>query len=263
MKNVISITNNALGNTTVPTVNVRELHAFLENGDHFATWIKERIDQYQFLENQDFVTYSASAEKGRPKVEYALSIDMAKELSMVERTEKGKQARQYFIECERRAHSGPHGVQRPASSLQPPTSNPHPAEALKITPLAVRAARAFGLGKNAAAISANQYVQKLTGVNLLQQLGHTHLQAQNQDSLYFTPTELGKRIGVSARKFNLLLAEAGFQSKRGEDWEVSDAGPDFARIYDTGKRHGSGVPIQQIKWAEQTLPLLQIAEIEE
>lgn len=132
-------------------------------------------------------------------------------------------------------------------------------EALKLTPLAVRAARAFGLDKNAAAISANQFVRKLTGVNLLEDFGHTHLAAENQDTLYFTPTELGERIGVSARKLNQLLAEAGFQLKRGDVWEVMDAGKDFARIFDTGKRHGNGVPIQQIKWAASVLPLLKPA----
>lgn len=87
------------------TVNARELHAFLENRDHFSTWIKDRISQYGFVENQDFVRFSEFSEKplgGRPSMEYALSLDMAKELSMVERNTKGKQARQYFIDCEKR-----------------------------------------------------------------------------------------------------------------------------------------------------------------
>jgi anti-repressor protein len=86
------------------SVNARDLHAFLKNGDHFATWIKERIQQFGFVEGSDFESYSAPAEKptgGRPSKEYTLSIDMAKELSMVERTDKGKQARQYFIACEK------------------------------------------------------------------------------------------------------------------------------------------------------------------
>lgn len=83
-------------------VNARELHAFLQNKDHFATWIKDRITQYDFQENQDFVIFSENSEKGRPRLEYAISLDMAKELSMVERNEQGKQARKYFIDCEKR-----------------------------------------------------------------------------------------------------------------------------------------------------------------
>lgn len=87
--------------TLIQAVNARELHAFLQNKDHFATWIKDRIAQYDFQENQDFVTFSENSEKGRPRLEYAITLDMAKELSMVERNEQGKMARRYFIECER------------------------------------------------------------------------------------------------------------------------------------------------------------------
>lgn len=126
-------------------------------------------------------------------------------------------------------------------------------EALKLTPLAVKAARAFGLDKNAAAISANQLVQKLTGVNLLEDFGRTHLEAENQVAQYFTPTELGARIGVSGAKLNQQLAAAGFQAKRGTAWEPTSAGKEFSRIYDTGKKHGSGTPIQQIKWASTVM----------
>lgn len=118
-------------------------------------------------------------------------------------------------------------------------------------------AKLIGLDKNAAAIAANQAVIKLTGTNVLQLLDQTQLKADNQDTQWFTPTELGGRINVSARSFNLLLAEAGLQLKRGEVWEVTDAGREFSRLYDTGKKHGSGVPIQQIKWSPAVLPLLE------
>lgn len=129
-------------------------------------------------------------------------------------------------------------------------------DATKLFQPCFRIARLIGCDKQAAAISANQAVQSITGKNVLQLLGQTHLVADNQDALYFTPTELGKRIGTSARGMNLLLAEAGFQMKRNDAWEVTDAGKDFARIYDTGKKHGSGVPVQQIKWAASVLPVL-------
>lgn len=96
-------------NQLTQAVNARELHGFLQNKDHFATWIKDRISQYGFVENQDFMTFSENSEKGRPSKEYAISLDMAKELAMVERNEQGKKARRYFIECEKRlqAHALP------------------------------------------------------------------------------------------------------------------------------------------------------------
>lgn len=132
-------------------------------------------------------------------------------------------------------------------------------EAFKLAPLVVRAARALGLDKNAAAISANQAVAKLTGTNVLKLLGHTHLEAENQTALHFTPTELGERLGISGRKFNMLLAEAGLQAKKGEHWVPLAAAEGFYRFMDTSKRHGDGTMIQQIKWAENVLALVEKA----
>ncbi|MBA0216273.1 antA/AntB antirepressor family protein [Pectobacterium brasiliense] len=80
----------------------RNLHKFLGNKERFASWIKQRIEQYKFAENVDYETFSESTEKGRPRIEYRITSDMAKELSMVERTDRGKEARQYFIDCEER-----------------------------------------------------------------------------------------------------------------------------------------------------------------
>lgn len=135
-------------------------------------------------------------------------------------------------------------------------------EAARAFPPLFRAARLLGCDKNAAAIAANQAVMSATQVNLLQQLGHTHLEAESQDALFFTPTELGQMLGgLSGRKVNLLLAEAGMQAKRGDEWEALEAGQAFARIYDTGKKHGSGVPIQQVKWSSAVLPLLRKEDV--
>lgn len=129
-------------------------------------------------------------------------------------------------------------------------------DAAKAFPAFFRVARLIGCDKNAAAISANQAVASINGTNLLVLLGATHLEAANQDTQWFTPTELGKRINTSARGVNLLLAEAGLQMKRGDAWEVTEAGHAFTRLYDTGKKHGTGVPITQIKWSPNVLPML-------
>lgn len=120
-------------------------------------------------------------------------------------------------------------------------------------------AKLIGLDKNAAAISANQGVTKLTGTNMLALLGQTHMEAPNQDALYFTPTELGKRIGVSGQKMNTMLSDAGMRVKCGESWDVTDSGKPFARIYDTGKKHDSGVPVQQVKWSATVIEMLRPA----
>lgn len=106
MNELIKVADRTIGDGQVQTINARELHAFLEVGKDFATWIKDRIDQYSFVENQDFVCSPVLVSNGRGghnRKDYHLTLDMAKELAMVERNDKGKQARTYFIECERRA----------------------------------------------------------------------------------------------------------------------------------------------------------------
>lgn len=94
-----------ISNNGKQAVSGRDLHRFLEVGKHFATWIQDRISKYEFIENQDyevFPNFGKNPNGGRPLTEYALSIDMAKELAMLEGNEKGKIARKYFITCEKR-----------------------------------------------------------------------------------------------------------------------------------------------------------------
>ena len=102
MTQLIPLHSQTIDGNAVETVNARELHEFLESKRQFADWIKNRIEQYDFVENQDFTTVSKNLEKGGRSIDYYITLDMAKELAMVERNEKGKQARQYFIECERK-----------------------------------------------------------------------------------------------------------------------------------------------------------------
>ena len=96
--------------TLIQAVSARELHAFLQVQTKFADWVRSRIADYDFVENQDFVWVSENSETQRAdgqrgiitRKEYYITLDMAKELSMVERNEQGKEARRYFIECEKR-----------------------------------------------------------------------------------------------------------------------------------------------------------------
>jgi len=105
---LITIESAEIDGQLIETVNARELHSFLDVGVRFNDWIFRRINEYGFVDGQDFYSeLSKTPNGGRPSKEYAISLDMAKELSMVERNEKGKQARQYFIECERKAKQAP------------------------------------------------------------------------------------------------------------------------------------------------------------
>jgi phage anti-repressor protein len=103
--NLINVIDIVINGIPMKGCDARELHQFLENGDMFANWIKERICQYDFQENQDYVSFLANTKKpkgGRPTQDFHITLGMAKELAMVERNEQGKAARKYFIECERK-----------------------------------------------------------------------------------------------------------------------------------------------------------------
>jgi len=99
MKELIKITENDEG---VQTVNAKDLHEFLEIKKDFSNWIKYQIESVGFKEELDFSTILARSQNNRKIIEYHITINMAKELSMLARNEKGKKARQYFIECETR-----------------------------------------------------------------------------------------------------------------------------------------------------------------
>lgn len=83
-------------------VDARELHAFLEIGKDFSTWISEKINTYGFIIGSDYSPKlgNNTGLRGQPKKEYLLSLSCAKELCMLANNAKGKQARQYFIQCE-------------------------------------------------------------------------------------------------------------------------------------------------------------------
>ncbi|OEW07270.1 antirepressor [Campylobacter sp. BCW_6878] len=85
----------------INSVNAREIYKIINSEQEFANWIKNRISHYSFIENQDYIIELVYT-KGRPRKEYYVTLDMAKELCMVENNEKGRQARRYFIECEKR-----------------------------------------------------------------------------------------------------------------------------------------------------------------
>ncbi|MGL5961634.1 MAG: antA/AntB antirepressor family protein, partial [Cetobacterium sp.] len=85
-------------------VSARDLHEFLEVKSRFNDWIKNRVEKYDFIENVDFVAITKSLVTAQgnkyDEIDYLVKTGVAKELSMVENNEKGRQARKYFIECE-------------------------------------------------------------------------------------------------------------------------------------------------------------------
>ena len=98
--NLIPVFNGLIQNQPVQLCNARELHAFVESKQQYTDWIKNRISEYGFIQDEDYFIITERT-NGRPRKEYHITLDMGKELGMVERNERGRQIRQYFIRCER------------------------------------------------------------------------------------------------------------------------------------------------------------------
>lgn len=98
MQELIKVSQNHKGTNIV---DARELYLFLEIKTDFKDWMP-RMLEYGFEEGKDFSPFLSESKGGRPSKEFALTIDCAKEISMIQRSEKGKQARQYFLECEKK-----------------------------------------------------------------------------------------------------------------------------------------------------------------
>ena len=99
---LITISKTKIG-TEINSVNARELHNFLESKQDYTTWIKNRIKKYGFTENEDYILIFSKKEGNNATLkDYYITLDMAKELAMVENNQKGKEARRYFLDIEKK-----------------------------------------------------------------------------------------------------------------------------------------------------------------
>lgn len=106
MKELIRTTQNENGELLVSG---RELHDYLEVKTRYNDWFTDMLS-FGFTENVDFTSFTEKRVKpqgGRPSMDHALTLDMAKEISMIQRTDKGKEARRYFIEVEKQHNQQP------------------------------------------------------------------------------------------------------------------------------------------------------------
>jgi len=110
MNKLIRINKNKLLNCN--SINARELHCFLGVGKYFSTWFKDRVNKYEFVEgydysvryydkNSDEISYSKRIFFKPYRIEYDITLDVAKELAMVQNNERGRQVRKYFIDVEK------------------------------------------------------------------------------------------------------------------------------------------------------------------
>jgi len=170
-----------------PTVLGRELHVFLEVKTPYKDWFP-RMSEYGFTENLDFSTILSESTGGRPSTDHQLTIDMAKEIAMLQRNEKGKVARQYFIQVEKEFNS-PERIM---------------ARALKIADQTI----------NCLQLETKQ--QKQIIGELKPKADYTDTILKNKGLV--TITQIAKDYGMTGNAMNELLHDLGIQFKQSEQW---------------------------------------------
>ena len=216
MKELIkqTITLNLLDNPSHP-VNARELHAFLEVETPFSMWIKRRIEEYGFIEGQDFTDHKFVNGKAT-QIDYFLTLDMGKELAMVERNDKGKEARRYFLDCEKKLKE-----QRQPKQLEyTPEERANIAfKSLYEIAQLVKVPESFALQEcakmatRASGCDITPLITQAAGMD----------KVPNKDVM-LEPTELGKKYGLSGKSMNKKLAELELQVKANGEWIVTSKG---------------------------------------
>ena len=165
-----------------PMVVGRDLHKMLEVATPYDKWFP-RMAEYGFIEGEDFSTFLSESTGGRPAIDHLIKIDMAKELCMIQRTEKGKQARQYFIQIEK-DYNSPEKImaralqiaQREISSLKIECASMKPKALFADAVLASHTSILVGdlaklLRQNGVDIGANRLFEKLREKGFLMKSG--------------------------------------------------------------------------------------------
>ena len=202
MNELISLTQSAINGELQQTVNARELHAFLEVGKDFSTWIKNRLETLGSIENEDYVVVenlsspNSGNAKARPQTlkEYYLTLDVAKHLAMMERNDKGKQARKYFIECEKKL--------REVVQPQPARIIGATEDKLNTIILALQHTSLSDIAKETYIITS---AETLTGVYL----GYR----PQVEQVTYSAKEVGDMLGISANRVGRIANAHGLKTK--------------------------------------------------
>ena len=169
--------------TETPTVSARDLHEQLNISTRFNDWFP-RMCEYGFEEGKDFYSKMSESTGGRPSKEYDISIDMAKQICMIQRTPEGKEIRQYFLDLEK-AWNTPEQIM---------------ARALKMASQSIESL------KDRCKFLGDQVVEQQQIITELQPKAN-YVDKILQSKSLVTITQIAKDYGMSGRKFNQILKE--------------------------------------------------------
>lgn len=187
MNNLINVT---LNENQEPVVSGRQLHQVLGVKTEYKKWFS-RMTEYGFAENEDFVKVTQkclTSSTGQNMTDHVLKLDMAKEIAMIQRTDKGKEVRQYFIQVEKDFNS-------PEKIM---------ARALKIA------------DRKIISLEHKNEVLQLELEEARKQTDYLDLILQTKDML--TTTQIAQDYGMSANKFNQILKQVSIQRKVNGQW---------------------------------------------
>lgn len=196
-----------------PTVSARELHKGLEIKSKYADWFKN-MSAYGFTENIDYFTVSKNLENGGRTIEHEISVDMAKQICMIQRSEKGRQYRQYFLDLEK-AWNTPEQV----------------------------FARALKMADQTIAKLKDSVKSLSTEVNMKNQIiGELKPKADYYDEILNNPglvtiTQIAKDYGMSGKRMNEILHDLGIQYKQSDQWLL------YSKYHGMGYTHSKTVDI--------------------
>lgn len=216
-----------------PTVSARDLHEQLHIGTKFTTWF-ERMKEYGFSEGKEFFPKlgETSEQGGRPQTDFQISVDMAKQICMIQRSPEGKQIRQYFIGLEK-AWNTPEQIMARALKM----AN-HSIESLK--------GRCKFLGE--------QVVEQQQIITELQPKAN-YVDMILQSKSLVTITQIAKDYGMSGRKLNKILKELKIQYKVGGQWvlysKYQNGGYVHSRTIDITRTDGRADVTMQTEWTQK------------
>ncbi len=248
---LVPIVLSKIGEQEVNSVSARDLYLDLGlDGSNWARWSKENIVENNFFaQGVDFVELALMASSPNPTKDFAVSMNMAKHIAMMAKTQRAHDYRNYFIECEKVAKGEAPKVE--ASVLEKLATNN------AIIKEAVLGYNMLGIEGNQAVLGANKIATQATGFDILKMIGASDIVSPVQ-ARYYAPKDLAPQTGfVSANAFNTHLEKNGYQKKEvygkdvdGKDkwhWVATEKGKPFSVVTDTDKKYATGT-FQALRW---------------
>ena len=230
MNELIKLQPQPINGTPTETVSARELHTFVGSKQEFSNWIKNRVEKYGFVENVDFlIILSKTPNGGRPSQEYYITLDMAKQLAMVENNEKGMQVRKYFIECEKQLHEQ---IANPVPTPTPPVAGGL-EDKMRAFAFVLTQFKIDDIAREALLAGATEEVLEV-------KLPYR----PKLERRTYTATEIGEKLGISANKVGRITNVHGLKV------------PEYGIfVLDKARQHDKNV--ENFRYYSNVIPVIQ------